>query len=73
MKKLLAVLSLAALFAAPQAGRAEDITRFAPLKAEELSPPQKAWAEMIAHRRATRNSSIRPTAPISAAPIWRRS
>ena len=48
MKKLLAVLSLAALFAAPQTGRAEDITRFVPLKAEELSPPQKAWAEMIA-------------------------
>ena len=29
-------------------GRAEDVTRFAPLKAEELSPPQKAWADMIA-------------------------
>jgi 4-carboxymuconolactone decarboxylase len=48
MKKLLAVFSLAVLFAAPQAGRADDITRFLPLKAEELSPPQKAWADMIA-------------------------
>ena len=48
MKKLLAVFSLAALFAAPQLSRAEDLTRFAPLKAEELSPPQKAWADMIA-------------------------
>ena len=48
MKKLIAACSLAALIAAPQLGRAEDITRFAPLTAEELSPAQKAWAEMIA-------------------------
>ncbi|WP_225162113.1 carboxymuconolactone decarboxylase [Bradyrhizobium sp. BRP56] len=27
--------------------RAEDAVRFAPLKAEELSPAQKAWADMI--------------------------
>jgi 4-carboxymuconolactone decarboxylase len=25
------------------AARGEDAVRFAPLKAEELSPPQKAW------------------------------
>ena len=30
------------------ASRAEDITRFPPLKPEELSPPQKAWADKIA-------------------------
>ena len=48
MKKLLAVTSLAMLIAMPQVSRAEDITRFAPLKAEELNPAQKAWAEMIA-------------------------
>ena len=48
MKKMLAVVSLAALIAAPQPGRAEDITRFAPLKPEELNPAQKAWADMIA-------------------------
>ena len=48
MKHLFAAFGLAALLAMPQAGRAEDITRFAPLKAEELTPAQKAWAEMIA-------------------------
>jgi 4-carboxymuconolactone decarboxylase len=48
MKKLLAAISLAALFAMPNAGRAEDITRFAPLKADELTPAQKEWADMIA-------------------------
>jgi 4-carboxymuconolactone decarboxylase len=48
MKKLLAVALLATLIAMPQGGRAEDITRFAPLKADEVSPAQKAWADMIA-------------------------
>jgi 4-carboxymuconolactone decarboxylase len=48
MKKLLAAACLAMLIAAPHMSRAEDITRFAPLKPEELSPAQKAWADMIA-------------------------
>jgi 4-carboxymuconolactone decarboxylase len=48
MKKLLAAACLAMLIAAPHMGRAEDTTRFAPLKREELSPAQKAWADMIA-------------------------
>jgi 4-carboxymuconolactone decarboxylase len=48
MKKLLAAVCMAALVASVQAVRAEDITRFAPLKADELSPSQKAWADMIA-------------------------
>jgi 4-carboxymuconolactone decarboxylase len=48
MKKLPAVVAMVVLLAATQAGRAEDITRFAPLKADELSPSQKAWADMIA-------------------------
>ena len=48
MKKLFAGAALAALIALPSAGRTEDITRFTPLKAEELTPPQKAWADMIA-------------------------
>jgi 4-carboxymuconolactone decarboxylase len=48
MKKLFASAALAALIALPSAGRTEDITRFTPLKAEELTPPQKAWADMIA-------------------------
>jgi 4-carboxymuconolactone decarboxylase len=48
MQKWLAAIAMAALIASAPAGRAEDITRFAPLKADELSPSQKAWAEMIA-------------------------
>jgi 4-carboxymuconolactone decarboxylase len=48
MKYVLAAITLAALVAMPSASRAEDITRFAPLKPEELTPAQKAWAEMIA-------------------------
>ena len=48
MKKLLAGAALAALIAFPSAGRTEDISRFMPLKADELTPPQKAWADMIA-------------------------
>jgi 4-carboxymuconolactone decarboxylase len=48
MKKRLAAIAMAALIASAQAGHSEDITRFAPLKADELSPSQKAWADMIA-------------------------
>jgi 4-carboxymuconolactone decarboxylase len=48
MKKLFAGAVLAALIALPSAGRTEDITRFTPLQAQELTPPQKAWADMIA-------------------------
>jgi 4-carboxymuconolactone decarboxylase len=48
MKKRLAAIAIAALIGSVQASRAEDITRFAPLKADELSPSQKAWADMIA-------------------------
>src|SRR6202047_2353189 len=48
MKKRLVAACSATLVAAPHHGRAEDPTRFAPLKPEELSPAQKAWADMIA-------------------------
>jgi 4-carboxymuconolactone decarboxylase len=48
MKRLPAAIAMASLIAFTQAVRAEDIPRFAPLKADELSPSQKAWAEMIA-------------------------
>lgn len=48
MKKLLAAISMAGLMALLQVSRAEDISRFAPLKADELSPAQRAWADMIA-------------------------
>lgn len=48
MKKRFAAACLAALIATPQMSRAQDITRFVPLKPEELSPAQKVWADMIA-------------------------
>jgi 4-carboxymuconolactone decarboxylase len=48
MKALLAALSMATLIVTATASRAEDITRFAPLKPDELSPAQKTWADMIA-------------------------
>jgi len=48
MKNLIAAGMLAALIAAPAASRAEEIIRFKPLKAEELTPPQKAYAGLIA-------------------------
>jgi 4-carboxymuconolactone decarboxylase len=48
MRYLLAAVCLAVLIATPNISRAEDITRFAPLQADELTPPQKAWADMIA-------------------------
>jgi len=48
MKKLFAVIALATVVVMPRVGRAEDATRFAPLKAEELNPAQKAWADAIA-------------------------
>jgi 4-carboxymuconolactone decarboxylase len=48
MKNLLAAFCLAVLIAMPRVSRAEDVTRFAPLKADELNPAQKAWVEAIA-------------------------
>ncbi len=48
MKYLLVAACLAILTAMPRVSRAEDVVRFAPLKAEALTPPQKAWADMIA-------------------------
>ena len=48
MKNLFSAGILAVLIAVPSAGRAEDIARFAPLKTEELTSPQKAWADAIA-------------------------
>ena len=50
MKKLIAALALGffALVLLSPAGSAEDTVRFAPLKPEELTPAQKAWAEELA-------------------------
>ena len=47
MRKLLGASVLAVLALTTPAARSEDAVRFAPLKAEELSPPQKAWADLI--------------------------
>jgi 4-carboxymuconolactone decarboxylase len=52
MKKRMAALALAfgiaALVSTPHASRADGMVRFAPLKPEELTPAQKAWAEELA-------------------------
>jgi 4-carboxymuconolactone decarboxylase len=48
MKKLLVVLGLVAFVSVTPFSHAQDITRFAPLKAEELTPSQKAWADALA-------------------------
>jgi 4-carboxymuconolactone decarboxylase len=48
MKYLSAAIGLAIQIATSHVGRAEDTTRFAPLKADELTQAQKAWADMIA-------------------------
>ena len=52
MKKLMGALAVAlgffAIASLSPASRAEEIVRFAPLKPEELTPAQKAWAEELA-------------------------
>ena len=48
MTKLLAAACLAGLIAVSSAVRAEDITRFAPLKPDQLTPAQKDYADLIA-------------------------
>jgi 4-carboxymuconolactone decarboxylase len=48
MKSLIATGMLVALITIPSFGRAEEISRFKPLTAEELTPPQRAWADLIA-------------------------
>src|SRR5713101_1030791 len=48
MKYLPAAIGLAILIATSHVSRAEDIIRFAPPKADELTQAQKAWADMIA-------------------------
>ena len=48
MTRLFAVIAMTALVTAAAPGRAQDATRFARLKVDELSPAQKAWADQIA-------------------------
>jgi 4-carboxymuconolactone decarboxylase len=48
MRKWLGAGTLAGLALIAQAARSEEMPRFPPLKAEELTPAQKAWADLIA-------------------------
>src|SRR5476649_1099581 len=48
MKTLITALSFVALVSAAPCSHAQEITRFAPLKTEEMTPPQKALAEQLA-------------------------
>ena len=47
MKRLLTFITIAASLAIPASVRADEITRFLPMKAEQLNPEQKKWADMI--------------------------
>ena len=48
LKNLCTAAGFAVLMASSSGSRAEDAARFAPLKADELTPSQKQWADMIA-------------------------
>src|ERR1700761_7525052 len=65
MKKPMAAFALGvfAIISLSPASRAEEIIRFAPLKPEELTPAQKAWAEELAA--PPRNGKI-PNPPFRA-------
>jgi 4-carboxymuconolactone decarboxylase len=47
MKRLLTLLTIAASLSVAPSVRADEITRFLPMKAEQLNPEQKKWADMI--------------------------
>jgi 4-carboxymuconolactone decarboxylase len=47
MKRLLTFITVAASLAVASPGRADEITRFLPMKAEQLNPEQKKWADLI--------------------------
>src|SRR6202042_2882377 len=47
MKSLLTLLTVAASFAVAPSVRSEEITRFFPMKADQLNPEQKKWADLI--------------------------
>jgi hypothetical protein len=47
MKRLLTFIAIAASLAVTPSVRADEITRFLPMKAEQLNPEQKKWADMI--------------------------
>ena len=47
MKRLLTFIAVAASLAIAPPVRADEITRFLPMKAEQLNPEQKKWADLI--------------------------
>ncbi len=47
MKRILTSTTVAASLALAPSVRADEITRFLPMKAEQLNPEQKKWADMI--------------------------
>ena len=47
MKRLLTFITVAASLILAPSVRADEITRFLPMKAEQLNPEQKKWADMI--------------------------
>ena len=47
MKRLLTFITVAASLTFAPSVRADDITRFLPMKAEQLNPEQKKWADLI--------------------------
>jgi 4-carboxymuconolactone decarboxylase len=47
MKRLLTFITVTASLALAPSVRADEITRFLPMKAEQLNPEQKKWADMI--------------------------
>jgi 4-carboxymuconolactone decarboxylase len=47
MKRLLTFVFVAASLAVAPTVRADEITRFLPMKAEQLNPEQKKWADLI--------------------------
>ena len=47
MKRLLTFITIAASLALAPSVRADEITRFLPMKTEQLNPEQKKWADMI--------------------------
>lgn len=48
MKQIIAALAAVVLMSASPAAHAEDAVRFPPLKPDQLSPAQKAWADTLA-------------------------
>ena len=47
MKRLLTFITIATSLALAPSVRADEITRFLPMKAEQLNPEQKKWADLI--------------------------